>query len=187
MSAVTETAGPTRYVGYVAMSLDGRIADAAGGLDWLMSGGGMSQEQQADYDAFYASVDALILGRTTYDVVAGGHEWPYAGKQAYVVTRRALDAGRDDVTAVAPDYAALRARIAAAGHRTVWVVGGGIVQRSAMDAGMFDHLRVFVIPVVVGSGPLIFADGPLRRLALETSRNWAGGVVELAYSIGETA
>jgi len=171
-----------RYVGYIAMSLDGRIADGDGEIGWLLEFG-MPDDVQGDYDEFYGGIDALVMGRATYDWIVAHHPWNYGGRQSYVVTRRPLDTGRDDIVAVPPDFPALKARIEAAGHRNVWILGGGLVQRAALDAGMFDHIRVFVMPVVVGSGPLIFADGGLRGLKLTGSRIWPGAIVELAYAI----
>ncbi|GIL01112.1 MAG: dihydrofolate reductase [Alphaproteobacteria bacterium] len=172
----------TRYVGYIAMSLDGRIADGDGEIGWLLDYG-MPDEAKADYDAFYAGIDALVMGRATYDWIVANHEWSYGGRISYVVTRRPLEAERDDIVAVPPDYPELKARLEAAGHRNVWILGGGVAQRAALEAGMFDHIRVFVIPVIVGSGPLLFADGPLHRLELTGSRVWPGGAVEIAYAL----
>ncbi len=172
----------TRYVGYIAMSVDGRIADGDGGLDWLLKYG-MPPEMKADYDAFYEGIDAIVMGRSTYDWIAGHQGWSYSGTQTYVVTRRPFDPDREDITSVEPDYPALRRRIESTGHQCVWIMGGGMVQRSALDAGMFDHIRIFVIPVIVGSGPLIFADGELRELEFAGSRTWPGGAVEIAYTI----
>ena len=175
----------TRYVGYIAMSLDGRIADGDGEIGWLLEYG-MPPEVKADYDAFYAGIDAIVMGRATYDWIGANHEWTYAGTATYVVTNRPFEPGRDDIIVVEPDYQALRRRIEAERHGNVWIMGGGIVQRTALEAGMFDHIRVFVIPVIVGSGPLIFADGPLHRLDLTGTRTWPGGAVELAYAFPRT-
>jgi dihydrofolate reductase len=166
------------------MSLDGRIAASGDDLGWLLALG-MPEEMKTDYDAFYDGIDGLVMGRRTYDWIVANHEWAYSGKTAYVVTNRPLDTERGDVVAVSPDYPALRRRIEQAGHGTIWILGGGIVQRSALDAGMFDHVRVFIMPIIVGSGPLVFADGAMRRLELTGSRVWPGGSVELAYSFGE--
>ena len=82
---------------------------------------------------------------------------------------------------VAPDYAALRARIEAEGRGRVWIVGGGGTQRGALDGGMLDELRLFVMPVIVGGGPLVFGDGGLRQATLIGHRIWPKGVVELEY------
>jgi dihydrofolate reductase len=175
----------TAYLGYIAMSLDGRIADREHGLAWLEAFGG-GGEGDSDYEAFYNGVDALVMGRTTYDVVAALGAWPYPGKRCFVVTGRPLDAGRDEIVAIPADFPALKRRIESDGHAKVWIVGGGRTQRAALDAGMFDTLRVFVMPVIVGGGPLVFADGGLAHARLTHHRVWPKGIVELGYSFEGT-
>ena len=85
---------------------------------------------------------------------------------------------------VPPDYPTLRAHLVEQGVETVWIVGGGITQRAALDAGMLDALHLFVMPVVLGSGPLVFADGPETPARLTGHRMWPGGVTELIYDFG---
>jgi dihydrofolate reductase len=170
----------TAYLGYIAMSLDGRIADREHGLAWLEAFGG-GGEGDSDYEAFYDGVDALVMGRTTYDIVAARGAWPYPGKRTFVVTRRPLDTSRAEVVGVPPDFAALRRRIEDDGHAAVWILGGGETQRGALDARMLDSLRLFVMPVIVGGGPLVFGDGGLAQATLTHHRAWPGGIVELGY------
>lgn len=173
----------TEWVGYIAMALDGRIADADGGIGWLDDFGVEGSDN--GYEAFYASVDALVMGRATLDAIAG-HDWPYAGKPAFVLTGRPLPAPRDDLTAVA-DIADLQARVAAGGYRRVWVVGGGETLRAALDAGLLNRLQVFVLPVVLGGGPLLISDGARVDLRVEGHRAHPGGIVELSYAIKRNA
>lgn len=169
----------TRFVGYIAMSLDARIADAAGGVDWLTPFNDPAND--FGYAAFYKTIDVLVMGRATYDFVAAQPEWPYPGRQCYIVTSRPLDDDRDLVEAVPPDFDALRARLVGQ-NLTVWIMGGGYTQRGALSAGMFDELRLFIMPVVLGGGPLVFADGPPANTALTDHKIWPGGIVELTYT-----
>ena len=69
---------------YIAASLDGFIARPDGGLDWLS----MVERPGEDYGykAFFDSVDVLVVGRKTYDVVLGFEKWPYENKRCVVVT-----------------------------------------------------------------------------------------------------
>ena len=169
----------TRFLGYIAASLDARIADANGSVDWLAP----FSEAGSDFGfgAFYETVDALIMGRASYEFVAGQPEWPYPGRQSYVVTTRKPNAARGDVEAVAADFAALRERLTGQ-HECVWIMGGGQTLRGAMDVGMLDKLKLFVMPVVLGGGPLVFADGPPKNANLTDHKIWPGGVAELTYS-----
>jgi dihydrofolate reductase len=176
----------TRWLGYMAVSLDGRIADRDHGLAWLEAFAGDGSDDHG-YADFYAGIDALVMGRTTHDIIAAHADWPYAGKTCFVVTRRPLEAGRPGVVTVPPDFAALKARIVAEGHGAVWIVGGGATQRAALDAGMLDSLRLFVMPVVLGGGPLVFGEGAPRPAALTGCRTWPQGVVELDYAFAQGA
>ena len=72
-----------------------------------------------------------------------------------------------------------------AGQKTVWVMGGGKAQRLALDAGMFDSLCVFVMPVLPGSGRPCFAAGKHHNLNLVSSAELAGGILKIDYNIGE--
>jgi dihydrofolate reductase len=174
----------TRWLGYIAMSLDGRIADRDHGLGWLEAFAGDGSEDFG-YADFYAGIDALVMGRTTHDIVAGQADWPYAGKPCFVVTRRPLESGHTGTVAVPPDFPALKARIAAEGHGAVWIVGGGATQRAALDAGMLDSLRLFVMPVVLGGGPPVFGEGVPSPAALTGCRTWPQGIVELEYAFAQ--
>lgn len=172
----------TRFVGFIATSLDGFIADSDGSVAWLdpfnariAAGGG-----DGGYGTFIASVDALICGRKTHEQVLGWG-WPYGARAGYVLTRQA-DYRADHVTA-AGDIDTLSAAITAAGHKTVWVMGGGEAQRAALDAGLFDTLRVFVMPTLLGGGRPMFAPGPQHNLTYVSSQVHGGGVLQIDYRI----
>lgn len=170
----------TRFVGYIAMSIDGRIADAKGGMDWLTPFTDPGNDY--GYADFYAGIDAIVMGRTTYDFVSVQPEWPYPDKPVYVVTSRTLGKPQGGVTPVPADYDALRADLLAGPHQRIWVMGGGHTQRGALDAGMFDELHLFVMPVVLGGGPLVFADGPPADARLTDHTIHPGGIAALTYT-----
>ena len=108
---------------YVAMSLDGFIADRDGSVGWLDPFEGTGEDY--GYAAFYDSVDGVLMGRRTYDFCRGLLEWPYPGKPAWVFTRGEL-AGLPPATVVTrqspSEVVALMERC---GYRHAWLVGGG--------------------------------------------------------------
>ena len=108
-----------RIVYYVAASLDGFIADSAGGVDWLPDGG----SDDYRYDDFYAGVQALAMGRSTYDQVRGFGEWPYPGKPAYVFTHSPPPEGPEGVRFFGRQCSGIRPRHSDAVHRDA-VAGG---------------------------------------------------------------
>lgn len=167
------------YVGYIAMSLDGFIADANGSVDWLNPFNNALGDD-GDYGAFIKDVDALIMGRTTYQQVMGWG-WPYEDRTGYVLTHRRDFSG--DNVAAAGNLETLRNAIKAQGHKNVWIMGGGETQRAALDAGMFDTLSVFVMPTLLGNGLPCFAKGPQHNLTLTATEQKPGGILKLDYAI----
>lgn len=76
---------PPVLIYYVAASLDGYIARPDGSVDWLQGYDGSGDDH--GYDAFYASIDGLLMGRATYLQCLGFGAWPYPGKPTVVMTR----------------------------------------------------------------------------------------------------
>lgn len=175
---------------YIAVSLDGFIADAGGGVDWLPAGDGDGGGGDYGYADFYGGVAGLIMGRGTYDQVRQFGEWPYPGKPAYVFTGRTPDddappAGVRFVRTSAVDFVRTVAH-QYDGAGPLWLVGGANLAAQFRVAGLIDEYRVFVIPVILGRGiPLFAGDGdagalptPLR---LADTQAYADGVVMLRY------
>lgn len=172
-----------RLVGWIAASLDGRIADAGGGVGWLDPFAG----DDHGYEAFYAGVDALVMGRLTYEAIRSFGDWPYQGKPTLVLTARPLGPAPPGVTAATPDFALLPERLAALGARVVWLVGGGQAIAGALAAGVLDRLTVFIMPVVLGRGALLVPQAPLRPARAAHSRPWPSGAVETVWDFSERA
>lgn len=165
---------------YVAMSLDGFIADRDGSVAWLSPFEGTGEDY--GYAEFYASVDALLMGRRTYDFCRTLPEWPYAGKPAWVFTHRAADpipAGAV-ATSVPPEVVVdlLRRR----GLRHAWLVGGGQLASDFRARRLITRYIVSIIPVILGGGaPLIAAGSGMERLELVRHQAFAGGIVQVEY------
>ena len=163
---------------YVAASLDGCIADADGGVDWLPRG----DANDYGYADFYAGVDALAMGRRTYDQVLGFGEWPYSGKPTYVFTNSPPDDNPHGVEFVGIAPAGFVQTVAAQYSGTVWLVGGGNLAEQFRRAGLIDECLVFVIPVILGRGvPLFGGNAPHTALELTETRSYDDGVVMLRY------
>ncbi|MCY1013875.1 hypothetical protein OV079_51795 [Nannocystis pusilla] len=118
----------TRTQYFVAASLDGFIADAAGDLQWLFQFNDV-EGVEAHYKAFLAGVGALAMGAATYEFIVGEKPttWPYAGIPTWVFTHRELlgFAGAD-IRFTADDVGAVHEQmVGAAGGKHIWLVGGG--------------------------------------------------------------
>jgi dihydrofolate reductase len=167
---------------YVAMSLDGFIADSKGSVDWLSPFEGTGEDY--GYTEFYASVDALLMGRRTYDFCRALPAWPYAGKPAWVFTHGTLGALPPDTVATAEPPAAVAGLLRSRGCRHAWLVGGGELASAFRAEGLISRYIVSVIPVILGGGaPLLAAVGGADRLDLVGHRPYDSGIVQLEYRV----
>jgi dihydrofolate reductase len=161
---------------FIAVSLDGFIARPDGSLDWLDRFHG----DEHGYAAFFAGVDALVIGRGTYDTVVGFQEWPYGDKRLIVCTHRTADPRHGEELWSGPPRA-LAERLDREGVRRVYVDGGALV-RSFLHEGLVDELTINVIPLILGSGIPLFASGlPEIPLQLVASKSYTAGLVQVQY------
>jgi len=169
---------------FVGASVDGFIARANGGLDWLPAGGG----EPHGYDEFMAGVDAIVIGRNTFEIVLGFDPWPYGDKRVVVLSSRPLDlsavrGGR--VEQRAGDPATIIADLAADGAPNLYIDGGITIQRF-LRAGVIERLIVTRVPVLIGEGiPLFGSLDRDIRLSHIATRSYPSGLVQSDYRIGQ--
>jgi dihydrofolate reductase len=134
-----------------------------------------------------ATVDALVIGRATFETVLGFSEWPYGDKRVIVLSSRPLDlaALRDrPVEQMGGEPAEILARLEARGVGHIYVDGGITIQRF-LRAGLIQRLIVTRVPVLIGQGIPLF--GPLDadvRLRHVRTRDFPSGLVQSEYLIG---
>jgi dihydrofolate reductase len=163
---------------HVAMSLDGKIARADGSFDWLES----YPPQDFGIDSFVAEVDAVVMGRATYEIERGMQEWPHAGKPTFVITSRPLVGPPPLVEARSGDLSALVSELEERGCRKVGVEGGGQLVRGLIKVGKLDVLEMAIIPLVLGEGiPLFPAGTPELGLQLMACEPKSGGALHVLY------
>jgi len=162
---------------YIGASLDGFIARPDGSLDFL----DVAQVDKVEYGykAFYASLDTIVIGRGTYDIVLPFPEWPYAGKRVIVMTHK-LEPPRHGEELVSTTARELAARLEREGANHVYI-DGGVVIRQFLDANLIDDITISVMPVLIGAGIPLFG-GPAAKLAFVGSQSWPTGVVQLRYA-----
>lgn len=167
---------------FIATSADGFIAREDGSIDWLMQRHRAAPPgEDFGYGAFIAGVQALLMGRASFEAAMAFPEWPYAGLPVWVASRRELllpEALRGQVTVSADAPRALLSALAAAGVRDVYLDGGQLVQ-AFLREGLVTTLTVTLIPVLLGRGRPLW--GPLAAdvpLALTASRHWPNGFVQ---------
>jgi dihydrofolate reductase len=166
---------------FIGTSLDGFIARVNGELDFLPPGGG----EPHGYEEFMATVDALVIGRKTFETVLTFDEWPYGEKRVFVLSTRPLAAASDGafVEHMAGNPADIVSQLAARGIRHVYVDGGITIQRF-LQAGLIQRLIITRVPVLIGTGIPLF--GPLQHdiaLTHVATRQYASGLVQSEYVI----
>ncbi|NMG65151.1 dihydrofolate reductase [Azoarcus indigens] len=180
-----------RITYYVAASVDGYIATANGGTGWLAPFEASGDDY--GYADFYAGIDALLLGRRTYEHCRGLGAWPYADKPCRVFSRdrsrplheEEAGAGGGTVRITTDDPATVIGELAAAGARNLWLVGGGQLAGEFLVRGLLTDLILSVVPVTLGSGIALFGgDTAPAALQLRSSRLHSMGLVQLHYRIG---
>jgi dihydrofolate reductase len=164
---------------FIATSLDGYIAGPDDDLSWLFT------DTDYGFTDFYAKVDALIIGRGTYDVFRGFGEWPYPGRRAVVVSRQPnLEIHSPDTTHHSGDLPALIENLERDGYRNVWLVGGGELVRSFLERGLLDRVTVSLHPVLLGRGVPLFPSGfPKTLLMFQDAEAYESGLVQLNYLV----
>lgn len=166
---------------FVGTSLDGFIARTDGRLDFLDPWAG----EPAGFEEFLASVDAIVMGRKTYDIVLDGGTWDYGAKPVYVLSTR--DIAQPPVGSVVERMSGTPNDIATAlagrGIECIYVDGGTTTQQF-LRAGLIQRLIIARVPVLIGSGISLFGelerDVVLRHVA---TRNLANGLIQSEYEV----
>jgi dihydrofolate reductase len=171
----------------LAMSADGYIARPDGDVEWL------NRRARLDYGmgAFYRTIDTILLGRKTYDwsmeycrknrIEGGIFD---RNKIHYVFSRKPPKKAAPGVQFVRGPVKAFARRLRARPGKHIWMMGGGELIASFLDAGEIDEFDIHVVPVMIGKGiPLVAPRHRDVSLRLRLSKKYADGVVRLRYEV----
>lgn len=170
---------------FCGTSLDGFIARSNDALDFLPAGGG----EDHGFTEFLASVDAVVMGRRTFEVVLTFDGWPYGTKPVVVLSSRPLDIPAFPgavIERMSGTPAEIVSRLAARGMEHIYVDGGVTIQRF-LAAGLIQRLVITRVPVLIGSGIPLF--GPLSRdivVRHVATRAFPSGLVQSEYLVDLT-
>jgi dihydrofolate reductase len=160
----------------VAMSLDGFMAGPKGEYDWIV------MDPDYDWKAHYAQFDTVLLGRGTYyTMLEKGMSPKGMGMKAYVVTTTLKPQEHPDVNLLRDGVPAAIKALKAGPGKDIWLMGGGVLFRSLLDAGVVDSIDVAVMPVLLGSGVPLVPDGRRAMLKLAQCTARPSGIVTLRY------
>ncbi len=173
---------------YVATSIDGFIARENGSIDWLPPVGEGGEDY--GYRKFLDSVDAIVMGRRTYEMVLSFGSWPYGKKPLIVLSSRQVEIPRniaDTVESLSGPPKEVVRRLTERGFGHLYIDGGKTIQGFLRDS-LIDRLIITRVPILLGSGIPLF--GPLSRdiklRHLET-RQFKNGLVQSEYEVLRTA
>jgi len=167
---------------FIGTSVDGFIARPNGDLDFLPEGGG----EPHGYTEFIASVDAIVIGRKTFETVLAFEGWPYLDKRVVVLSSRPLDfsAVRGGVVEqMAGPPAEIVSQLAARGVHHLYIDGGVTIQEF-LRAGAIQRLIITRVPVLIGEGVPLFGSLPRDiRLRHVATRHYSSGLVQSEYEV----
>jgi len=162
----------------LGISIDGYIARTNGDVDFLF--------MPKDYSMapFFKTIDATIMGRKTLDVALkmGGGSYPGGSMPTYVLSRSKPPGERDGLTFSNESPAALVQRLRTRPGKNIWLMGGGELARSFLQADLVDEMYLGVVPVLLGEGLPLFPSGfPQRNFALLENKTYSKGMIALKY------
>ena len=171
---------------YIATSVDGYIADSKGEIDWLQRPEyDVAALEGVSFETFIAGIDALVMGRHTFEVVLSFAEWPYT-LPVIVLSSQPLaipDSLQKQVRSMQGEPQAIVETLAAEGKYHLYIDGGNTIQRF-LRAGLIDELTITRIPILLGSGIPLFAEpGMEQSLTLIKAVSSMNGFVQERYRV----
>ena len=175
-----------KVIAYLAVSADGYIARPDGDVEWLNR-----RPRKYDYGMkeFNASIDSIVLGRKTYDWALNyfkklGKRPQFSKEPHYVFSRKPPASSLPGFEFVTAPVNAFMDQMREQPGKDIWMMGGGAVIASFLDAGELDEFDIHVIPTLIGEGiPLIEPRHRDIGLKLLASKKYPDGVVRLRYAV----
>ncbi|TKB49395.1 dihydrofolate reductase [Ferrimonas sediminicola] len=168
---------------FIGTSLDNYIADKSGGLEWLTA---LPNPEQDDcgFAEFMASVDALVMGRNTFETVCGfGGEWPYS-KPVFVLSRTLQllpDTLKGKAELIQGSPGEVVRQLNDRGFKRLYIDGGKTIQ-SFLEADLIDEMIISQLPVLLGGGTALFGElAKPRWFKLVESKLLLGSIVMNHY------
>lgn len=171
-----------KVIAYIAVSLDGYIADKNQDVAWL-SGDGSDEQNFGSYPEFIETVDTVILGYTTYHQIItdlSPDKWVYEGKQSYVLTSRECES-RAEIIFTKQNIEDLIRKLKSVNGKNIWLCGGASIINQFHKLGLIDEYTITVIPTILGDGIRLFETSEDERKLKLLSTTVYNGIVDLTY------
>lgn len=168
---------------YIAVSLDGYIADSRGCVDWI-KGQDDAVEPEDTFTPFFESVETVIMGKRTYDQIVtelSPDQWPYMGATTFVITHSDDHADTEHVRFRNVSVCSLVEELREQPGENIWICGGAQIAQRLVEKDMIDIYHIAVVPVILGGGIRLFDTAEHKiDLALAATKEY-NGIIELTY------
>ena len=167
---------------YIATSLDGYIATLKGGIEWLNTFPNPTDSDYG-YHEFIDGVDAIVMGRKTFELVSSFSFWPYS-KKVFVLSNSLQEIRPelvDRAEMVQGDVTTIVKKLNQAGYQNLYIDGGKAIQ-SFLKKNLIDELIISKLPIILGDGiPLFTAQDHKVEFEHCSTKVFEGGLVKSHY------
>ena len=169
---------------FIATSIDGYIADKNGGIDWLHSIPNPNNDDMG-YVEFTNDIDALVMGRTTFETVCGFDvDWPY-DKPVFVLSNKLKEipeSHKGKAFLVKGTLAEILDQIYEKGLNKLYIDGGTTI-RNFLKEDLIDEMVLTVIPILLGGGSPLFSEHPKElKFELIKTKTYLNQVTQSYYN-----
>lgn len=167
---------------YIAMSVDGYIAESDGNVAFLESG--VDETTRDSYPDFIENVDTILMGWNTYEQVSqvlSPGQWPYSGIMTYVITHRSVP-DEDGIHFIQEDPCTLVKKLRNQPGKNIWICGGASLVQTLLKEELIDEFEITVVPVLLSEGIRLFQEGYDRQNLHLVSARQNGQMAELTWT-----
>lgn len=168
---------------FIAMSLDGYIADSKGSVNWL-NGQGCDNENIDTYSAFIKNIDTILMGWNTYHQIVtelSPEEWVYKDFTTYVITHN-VQTSSEEIRFVNINPVDLVKKLKEENGKDIWICGGANLIQQLVNEDLIDSYYITVIPTLLGAGIRLFENAKHEiKLRLLHTQSY-NGMTDLIYT-----
>lgn len=169
---------------YIAVSLDGYIADSDGSVSWI-KGHDESVELEDTFTPFFDLIDTVIMGKRTYDQIVSElspDQWPYTGASTFVISHDDKSKDTEHIRFRNMSVSSLVDELKELPGKDIWICGGAQIANQLIEKDMITTYHIAVIPVILGGGIRLFdTTEDMIDLTLVETKQY-NGIVELIYN-----
>jgi dihydrofolate reductase len=163
---------------FMAISLDGFISGPGGSLEWLKQVEAPGEDY--GYSGFIAQIDAVVMGRKTYEVVVTFEDWPFKNKEVWVLTKKEQQSKHGEK--FSSSLESIIGKLKSEG-KSIYL-DGGLAVSSAIETNLLDELTLSLIPVLLGNGTKLFKPfNSMKMVRLMSQKSFPSGLVQISYQM----